>query len=66
MIKPIISNEVLSEKNGAGEGARTLDIQLGKLMLYQLSYTRNGADLARPLRAVNAIVVAKAENPAIM
>src|SRR6185312_13330371 len=26
---------------GAGEGARTLDIQLGKLALYQLSYTRN-------------------------
>ena len=25
----------------AGEGVRTLDIQLGKLALYQLSYTRN-------------------------
>jgi hypothetical protein len=24
----------------AGEGTRTLDPQLGKLMLYQLSYTR--------------------------
>ncbi len=24
----------------AGEGARTLDPQLGKLMLYQLSYAR--------------------------
>ena len=24
----------------AGEGTRTLDIQLGKLTLYQLSYTR--------------------------
>ena len=24
----------------AGEGARTLDIQLGRLTLYQLSYTR--------------------------
>jgi hypothetical protein len=30
----------------AGEGARTLNIQLGRLMLYQLSYTRtNGAVL---------------------
>ena len=26
----------------AGEGTRTLDIQLGKLTLYQLSYTRKG------------------------
>src|ERR1041384_3440222 len=25
---------------GAGEGARTLDIQLGRLTLYQLSYSR--------------------------
>ena len=25
----------------AGEGVRTLDIQLGKLALYQLSYTRS-------------------------
>ncbi len=35
-------------------------------MLYQLSYTRNRADLARRLGGVNAIVVAMAENPAIM
>ncbi len=27
---------------GAGEGTRTLDIQLGKLTLYQLSYARSG------------------------
>ncbi len=25
---------------GAGEGVRTLDIYLGKVVLYQLSYTR--------------------------
>ncbi len=53
-------------KNGAGDEVRTRDNQLGKLVLYQLSYTRIGADLARPLRGVNAIVVALAENPAIM
>ncbi len=35
-------------------------------MLYQLSYTRNGADLARYLSHVNAIVIAMPENPAIM
>jgi len=28
----------------AGDGIRTRDIQLGKLVLYQLSYTRKGAD----------------------
>ena len=28
------------EKRKAGEGTRTLDIQLGKLALYQLSYAR--------------------------
>ncbi len=27
--------------NGAGEGIRTLDIHLGKVVLYQLSYARN-------------------------
>ena len=27
----------------AGEGTRTLDIQLGKLALYQLSYARDAA-----------------------
>jgi hypothetical protein len=26
---------------GAGEGTRTLDIQLGRLALYQLSYSRS-------------------------
>jgi len=27
-------------KNGAGDAIRTRDIQLGRLALYQLSYTR--------------------------
>ncbi len=31
-----------SFKRGAGDGIRTRDIQLGKLMLYQLSYSRLG------------------------
>src|SRR3977135_4371002 len=31
----------LGELVGAGEGTRTLDNQLGRLELYQLSYTRN-------------------------
>ena len=30
------------EKIGAGDEARTRDPQLGKLMLYQLSYSRSG------------------------
>ena len=28
------------KKNGASEGTRTLDIHLGKVTLYQLSYAR--------------------------
>ncbi len=28
------------EGNGASEGIRTLDVHLGKVMLYQLSYAR--------------------------
>ena len=31
---------IITEKNGAGNGVRTRDPQLGKLMLYQLSYAR--------------------------
>ena len=38
---------------GAGDGGRTRDPQLGKLMLYQLSYTRMRATLALPSRGVN-------------
>ena len=30
-------------KNGAGNGIRTRDPQLGRLMLYQLSYSREDA-----------------------
>jgi hypothetical protein len=33
-------NTLLILKIGAGEESRTLDLQLGKLSLYQLSYTR--------------------------
>jgi hypothetical protein len=31
---------LLAKKFGAGNGARTRDIKLGKLALYQLSYAR--------------------------
>jgi hypothetical protein len=31
---------LISTKNGAGDAIRTRDIQLGRLALYQLSYTR--------------------------
>ena len=30
----------------AGDGIRTRDIQLGKLMLYQLSYSRDGGEIS--------------------
>jgi hypothetical protein len=31
----------ISSRNGAGDGIRTRDIDLGKVALYQLSYSRN-------------------------
>ena len=33
-------NKMCVQKNGASEEIRTLDINLGKVALYQLSYTR--------------------------
>ena len=39
--------KVLSFEFGAGEESRTLDLNLGKVALYQLSYSRNGVE-ARP------------------
>ena len=38
-------------KTGAGDGIRTRDPELGKLVLYQLSYTRNSPILALPAAA---------------
>ena len=38
--------------NGAGNGTRTRDIKLGKLALYQLSYSRSSKKVSRPLYAV--------------
>ena len=34
-------------ENGAGDGVRTRDPELGKLVLYQLSYTRNPQEFCR-------------------
>ncbi len=36
------SRLIARPNNGAGNGTRTRDIQLGKLTLYQLSYARSG------------------------
>jgi hypothetical protein len=41
-------------KNGAGDGIRTRDPELGKLVLYQLSYTRNVGRLIGVGRTVQA------------
>ena len=35
-----MSTSLFVTLNGAGEGIRTLDIHLGKVVLYQLSYAR--------------------------
>jgi hypothetical protein len=43
-------------KNGAGEETRTLDVHLGKVVLYQLSYARSGKESAtRASGSVNSI-----------
>ena len=39
----------------AGDGTRTRDIQLGKLTLYQLSYTRVGRQYTAPASAARAV-----------
>ena len=39
MKKPLVISGL--SKNGAGEETRTLDVHLGKVVLYQLSYARN-------------------------
>ena len=39
------------EGYGAGDGIRTRDINLGKVALYQLSYSRSGGDLIVPPRS---------------
>jgi hypothetical protein len=39
------STPELRERTRAGDGARTRDIQLGRLTLYQLSYSRLGSPL---------------------
>jgi hypothetical protein len=41
-------------KNGAGDGDRTRDIQLGRLTLCQLSYSRGASILADPLERRHA------------
>ena len=39
--KKASGNKSTEAKNGASEEVRTLDIHLGKVVLYQLSYARN-------------------------
>lgn len=44
-------------RNGAGEETRTLDVHLGKVVLYQLSYSRVGeAEYSTPVLPVNQII----------
>lgn len=46
-------------KTGAGKGARTLDLNLGKVALYQLSYSRGAVVRRRYSRAGRRTVKAK-------
>jgi hypothetical protein len=38
---------------GAGDGSRTRDLKFGKLVLYQLSYTRTGPILVAAPQTIN-------------
>ena len=38
---PLRADTIPMEISGASEGVRTLDIHLGKVVLYQLSYARS-------------------------
>jgi hypothetical protein len=44
---------VVSRKFGAGKESRTLDLNLGKVALYQLSYSRRNAIIAENRNASN-------------
>ena len=46
----------MRQKNGAGEGVRTLDIHLGKVVLYQLSYARSKSNEV-PKKGIPFVVV---------
>ncbi len=39
--KTILDGDAGKDSNGAGDGIRTRDIDLGKVALYQLSYSRS-------------------------
>ena len=41
-----VSDDQPRKRRGAGDGIRTRDPELGKLVLYQLSYTRNPCTVA--------------------
>ncbi|MEY5062109.1 MAG: hypothetical protein RLZZ112_73, partial [Verrucomicrobiota bacterium] len=43
------------QETGAGEGTRTLDINLGKVALYQLSYARDWVKLSSPRRTESTL-----------
>ena len=45
--KKASGNKSTEAKNGASEEVRTLDIHLGKVVLYQLSYARFIIEVAR-------------------
>ena len=46
----------MSCKKGAGDGDRTRDIQLGKLTLYQLSYSRGRLSIPGPAAGRKGLV----------
>ena len=60
MMKPAVSGG-LQAPNGAGDGTRTRDPDLGKVVLYQLSYSRKPAQFNRSSGTVKEEIYAPAE-----
>ena len=50
--EPGLAVGFIEEDNGAGDGIRTRDIDLGKVALYQLSYSRPGGNFHSPLETI--------------
>ena len=51
--------DVAEVESGAGEGTRTLGINLGKVALYQLSYARSGRVVAAAREGSSPVVEVK-------
>jgi hypothetical protein len=61
--RPSINGFVISKIYGAGDEVQTRDIQLGRLTLYQLSYSRKSNMVAGGRHNTHSSVIAFARDP---